>query len=94
MKREAAEPNAPGMSISAIRSALSRRALSLASAPCSESLARAMSRRPDSTTTSRDQVRCHPSQCLSGGSCEGGGLCIGRCGWGQGLGWGTGAGGT
>lgn len=71
MRKEAAEPNAPGMNTGAIRSAPSRRALSLASAPCSESLARVTSRRPDFTTTSRAPVHHHSSRCLSGGSYEG-----------------------
>lgn len=72
-RRGAAEPSAPATSTGATRSAPSRRARSPASAPGSESLARAMSRRPDSTTTCQARGRCHPSPCLSGGC---GGLCI------------------
>lgn len=87
MRKEAAEPSGPEMSTGAFRSVPSRRALSLASASCSESLARAMNRRPDSTITSQAQVHHYPSQCLSGGSGGARGLCMGRPGQGQGLGW-------
>lgn len=72
MKRGVAEPSAPGTSTGATHSVPSRRAPSLASAPCSESLARARSRRPDLTTTFPAQGHRHPLPYLSGGS---GGLC-------------------
>lgn len=71
-RRGAAELSAPGTSTGATPSAPSRRARSPASAPCSESLARATSRRPDSTTTSQAPGLRHPLPYLSGGS---GGLC-------------------
>lgn len=89
-RREGAEPSVPGMSTGGFRSVPSRRAPSLASASCSKSLARAMSRRPDSTTTFRAQSRCCPSRCLSGGS-GGDGARQGGCWRSQGLGWGHGA---
>lgn len=68
MRRGAAELSVPGTSTDATPSAPSRRAPSPASAPCSESLARVMSRRPDSTTTSQAPGLHHPLPYLSGGS--------------------------
>lgn len=91
-RREGAEPSAPGTSTGAFRSVPSRRAPSLASASCSKSLARAMSRRPGSTTTFRARGRCCPSRCLSGGSGGDGGSARGvLAGTGPWMGaWGTG----
>lgn len=89
MRREGAEPSAPGTSTGATPSAPSRRARSLASAPGSESSARATSRRRDSTTTSWARGHLHPWPCLAGESrtshpasacavCLGEGLRLGR----------------
>ena len=66
-RRGAAEPSVPGTSTSVTRSAPSRRAPLLDSAPGSESSARATSRRRDSTATSRAGGRFHPWPCLAGG---------------------------
>lgn len=87
MRREGAEPSAPGTSTGAFRSVPSRRAPSLASASCSKSLARATNRRPGSTTTFQVRGRCCPSGGLPGGSGVDGGSAWG-CWLGQGLGWG------